>query len=121
MDARLLWRAIAVQLAAVAVLFLLLLALPLPNGFFRDYGPVTGPVAWIACALITARVLSLATRRVLVCALGSGAIAAILGLLVGHAAGLLLAVVVFGLLCAALPVTRPGVESSGSPGAWSRG
>ncbi len=121
MDAGFLWRAMAVQLAAVAALFAILLALPLPEGFFRDYGPVTGPVAWIVCALITARVLSLPTRLVLVCALGSGAVAAILGLLVGHTAGLVVAIVVFGLLCAALPTARPSVESGRGPGAWSRG
>ena len=102
----------AVQFVAVALLFVLLLALPLPDGFFRYYGPVTGPVAWIGCAVITARVLPLPTPLVLVCAFGSGAVAAILGLLVGHAAGLVVAIIVFGLLCAALPVVRPGVESS---------
>lgn len=106
------WRAMAVQLVGVAVLFALLLALPLAEDFFREYGPVTGPAAWVVCALITAAALSLRTPFVLACALGSGAVAAILGLLVGHTVGLVLAIVVFGLLCAALPAAKPGVESS---------
>ena len=38
MNSRLFWKALAVQAAAVAVLFGVLVALPLPDDFFEDVG-----------------------------------------------------------------------------------
>jgi hypothetical protein len=56
------WKALGVQAAAVAVLFGVLVALPLDEDFFENWGFVVGPTAWLACSLLTARVLSLPAR-----------------------------------------------------------
>ena len=58
MDLQTLWKAALVQLLAVGVLFAAL-ALALPREFFVDWGWITGPAAWMLCAALTARVLSL--------------------------------------------------------------
>jgi hypothetical protein len=85
------------QLIAVAALFVLLLAVPLPGDFFRDYGAVIGPVSWVGCALLAGRVLSLRVGVALAAALASGAVAANGGLLLSHSLGLALGVAGFGL------------------------
>ena len=59
MDSRLFWKSIVVQAAFVGVLFAILIALPLPDDFFEDYGWITGPVAWFGCSVLTARVLDI--------------------------------------------------------------
>ena len=53
-----LWRAAAAQVVAVAALSLIL-AVTLPHSFFDDWGWITGPVAWLACAALTAWALHL--------------------------------------------------------------
>ena len=58
MDGSVLWRAAAFQLATVAALSVLL-ALALPRSFFDDWGWITGPAAWLLCAVLTARLLDL--------------------------------------------------------------
>ena len=50
-DVSLLWRSALVQLIAVGVLFAIL-AILLPKSFFEDWGWITGPVAWMACAAL---------------------------------------------------------------------
>ena len=100
MDVRLGLRAAAVQAAVVALLFALLVALPLREGFFRDYGTVTGPVAWTLAALATAAILRLAAARGLVAALASGLAAAAIGVAVGHTPGLVVGLVLFGVAVA---------------------
>ena len=99
MDSGLFLRAFAVQALAVVLLFALLVALPLGEDFFRDYGFLTGPVAWALCSLVTAMVLSLPRGLVLFAALAGGVAAAIVGLLASHTAGLLVALLVFGASC----------------------
>jgi hypothetical protein len=94
-DLHLFWRALVVQGVAVLALFALLVALPLPDGFFRDWGFLVGPAAWAACALATARVLSLRDRAALVAALVGGALGAITLVAVGHSPALLVALVGF--------------------------
>lgn len=95
-------RAGVVQLVAVGVLFLVL-AVTVSHGFFKDWGWLVGPAAWLSCAAVTARVLRLPTERVLMAAVLSGVLSAI-GVLVGvHSLGLVLAIVAFGLLCGHIP------------------
>lgn len=98
MDGSLAWRAALVQLALVAGLFALLLALPLSRDFFRDYGAVVGPLSWLGCSLGTGRLLSLGSSSTLLTALASGVAAALVGVAGSHAAGLIVAVVVFGVV-----------------------
>ena len=58
MDRSIAVTAVVVQIAAVAVVAIVLAVL-LPKSFFEDWGWLSGPVAWIACAAVTARVLGL--------------------------------------------------------------
>ena len=100
MDTRLFWRALVVQGLAVAALSAVLVALPLGDGFFEDYGFATGPVAWLACSLVTARVLSLPIPFVLFAALAGGVAATIVLLAVSHWAGVAAGLLVFAASCA---------------------
>lgn len=105
MDWRVAIRAGLTQLVSVAVLSLAL-GLALPRSFFEDWGWLAGPGAWIACALLTARVTGLAVAPVLVGAALAGVpsvVAVIAGL---HWLGALIAVVVLALWCGRLAVDR---------------
>jgi len=107
MDPAVLWRASAVQAAGVALLFALLIAAPLPEGFFREYGWATGPIAWLLCSIVTARVVRLPAAFALLCALASGAAAAAIGLVLSHTVGLVAGVALFGVLCSLQRRTMP--------------
>ncbi len=100
MNLALLWRSAALQAALVAVVFAILVIAPLPEGFFRQYGVVTGPVAWIVCAAVTGALLHLGWPTTVLATLVSGALAAALGLLLTHTVGLAFAVLAFGTVCA---------------------
>ena len=100
MDQRLFWRAALVQAAAVAVVFGILVALPLPDDFFEDYGIVAGPLAWILCAVVTALILKLPWQLALFAA-AAGGIAGVLVDIAGakHYIALPIAVAVFAACC----------------------
>ena len=99
MDARLVAKALAVQAAAVLLLFAVLVALPLPKGFFEDYGFATGPLAWILCTFVTSRILSLPLGRAYAAAALGGLAGVAAFLAIGHSAGMIAALIVFGLSC----------------------
>lgn len=99
MDKGLFLRSLAVQALAVALLFAVLLALPLGDDFFEDYGYVTGPVAWIACSLVTARVLKLPAGLVLFAALAGGVAGGLVALATSHTVGLVISLLVFAASC----------------------
>lgn len=102
MDSAILWRVAVVQVVAVAVLSLLL-GLVFSHGFFVDWGWLVGPLSWMACAWVTARVVGLPEGPVLVRAALSG-IPSLLFVLVGlHWLGAAVAVAVFAAWCARLP------------------
>ena len=106
MDRSVLWRAAVAQLIAVAALSLLL-AVTLPRSFFDDWGWVTGPAAWLACAALTAWALRLDVPAVLIGAVVAGipsALAVIAGV---HWLGVAVAVAAFAAWCAWL-AQRPG-------------
>ncbi len=92
-------RSLAVQAVLVAILFGLLVALPLPGDFFKDYGFATGPVAWIVCSILTARILSLPAGLALFAALAGGVAGGLVGLVAGHGAGLGVSLLVFAASC----------------------
>jgi hypothetical protein len=101
-----LWRAAMIQVVAVAALSLLLAVL-LPHSFFDDWGWLTGPIAWLACAGLTAWALNLELRGVLLGAVLAGipsAIAVVAGV---HWLGVAIAVAAFAAWCAWL-AARPG-------------
>jgi hypothetical protein len=101
-DARLFWKALAVQTAAIALLFAVLVALPLPKGFFEDAGFATGPIAWILCSFATARILSLPTS-VAVGATALGGLAGVAAFLaINHTAGIVAGLLVFAAGCGTL-------------------
>lgn len=108
MDSSVLWRAAVVQLVTVAALSVLL-ALMLPDSFFDDWGWLTGPLGWVACAALTAWVLKLEVRGVLLGAVLAGipsALAVIAGV---HWLGVAIAVAAFAAWCAWL-ARRPEGE-----------
>src|SRR5215212_10150519 len=99
MDSSLAARAAVTQGLLVAALFALLIALPLPEDFVEDYGWITGPVAWAACALATGRILSLPGSLVLFAAAAGGVAGAVVGIALDHTVGLVVAVAVFAASC----------------------
>jgi hypothetical protein len=99
MNARLFWKSLGVQAAAVAVLFGILVALPLGDDFFDDWGFAVGPIAWLACSLLTARVLALPLAYVLFAAVAGGVAGTIVLLVASHWAGVAAALLVFAASC----------------------
>jgi hypothetical protein len=99
-------RSIVVQALIVGVLFGMLVALPLPDDFFKDYGYVTGPLAWIVCSILTARILSLPAGLVLFAALAGGVAGGLVGLAASHTAGLVVSLLVFGASCGGYDAER---------------
>jgi len=94
------WRVTVVQLVAVAVLSLLLAAL-FSHGFFEDLGWLVGPLAWLGCAWLTAKVVGLEPARTLVRAVAAGVVSVLFVLVGLHWLGALVAVGLFAYLCAA--------------------
>lgn len=107
MDKEILWRVAVVQVAAVAALSLLL-GLLLPHSFFQDWGWLAGPLTWMLCAWLTARVVGLPEAPVLVRAALVG-IPSVLFVILGlHWLGAAVAIAVFALWCATLPRPMAG-------------
>lgn len=106
MDTSLLWRSALVQLIAVGVLFAIL-AILLPHSFFDSWGWIVGPVAWMLCAALTARVLGLPLGNTLLGALLAGIPDAVCVLIGLHTVGDVIAIVLFALWCGWMPRQRP--------------
>ena len=107
MDTEILWRVALVQVVAV-VLLSLLLGLLLPDSFFESWGWLSGPLAWLACAWLTARVVGLAVEPVLIRALLAG-IPSLLFVLIGlHWLGVIAVVAIFAVWCSYLPRPMAG-------------
>ncbi|MEA2332136.1 MAG: hypothetical protein QOH58_2274 [Thermoleophilaceae bacterium] len=98
MNARLFWKSLAVQAIAVALPFVLL-GLALDREFFEDWGFVVGPVVWLACSMVTARVLALPAGYALFSAVAGGVAGAIVMLATSHIAGMAAALLVFAASC----------------------
>ncbi len=105
-DRSLLWRAAAVQAAAVAVLSVIL-AVALGKAFFVDWGWLAGPAAWLVCSLVTARVLGLAMAPTVLGAALAGLPAGAAVVLGVHWLGTALAVGLFALWCARVSSSTP--------------
>lgn len=100
MNKALFWRTLAVQAVAVAILSGILIALPLSHDFFKDWGFVVGPVAWAACSVVSARVLSIPLVFALFAALAGGVAGALVSLVTSHWVGVGVGLVVFAASCA---------------------
>jgi hypothetical protein len=106
MDRSVLWRSAVLQVVGVAAISLVLAA-TLPHSFFEDWGWITGPLAWLGCAAVTAWALQLDVRGVLVGAVLAGipsALAVVAGV---HWLGVAIAIAAFAAWCAWL-AQRPG-------------
>jgi hypothetical protein len=99
MDTSLFWKVVLVQAGAVALVSVAL-ALALPHDFFEDWGWVAGPGAWLACSLLTARVLGLGLPLTLAGAAVAGVVSLVAVLAGVHWLGAALAVLVFAAWCA---------------------
>jgi hypothetical protein len=102
LDTSILWRSAVVQLVAVAVLSIIL-AILLPHSFFDTWGWITGPVAWMLCAALTARVLDLPPGSTLLGAVLAGIPSVICVLIGAHTVGEVIAICLFAVWCARLP------------------
>jgi hypothetical protein len=106
------WRAAGVQLLLVAIAFGVLLALPLDEDFFDDYGLIVGPVVWILCSLGTGRILSLPLDLTLFAAAAGGVAGTLVGLVTDHIPGLIAGIAVFGASCAGYEAARDERDST---------
>ena len=102
LDSAILWRVAVVQAAAVAVLSVVL-ALIFSHGFFESWGWLVGPLAWMACAWLTARVVGLPEAPVLVRAAGAGVVSLLFVLIGLHWLGAIFAIGIFAAWCARIP------------------
>jgi hypothetical protein len=97
-NARLFWKSLAVQAIAVAIPFAAL-GLALDRAFFEDWGWAVGPVVWLGCSLVTARLLALPLGYVLFSALAGGVAGTVVMLAASHLAGMGAALLVFAASC----------------------
>jgi hypothetical protein len=97
-DGSILWRAALIQALAVTALSLLLVV-ALPHSFFEEWGWLSGPAAWFACAAVTGRLLGLPVVRVLVGAALAGVLSAAAVLAGLHWLGVAIAIVAFAAWC----------------------
>jgi hypothetical protein len=108
-DSEILWRVAVVQAVGVAVLSLLL-ALIFSHGFFESWGWLAGPLAWMLCAWVTARVVGLPEAPVLIRAAVAGLLSVLFVLVGLHWLGAAAAVAIFAVWCSRLP--RPLADAS---------
>ena len=110
MDSSLFARAALVQALLVGALFAVLIALPLGDDFFEDYGWITGPIAWVGCAAVAARILSLPPALAVFAAVAGGGAGAIVGVAIDHTLGLVVAIAVFAASCAGYETADPATQ-----------
>lgn len=101
MDSRLFWKAAALQVALVGVLFALL-AVALSEDFFDDWGLLVGPLAWLACSLVTGRVLGIGVQFALFAAIAGGVAAAVVDFAGPHWLAIVAGIGVFAASAASL-------------------
>jgi hypothetical protein len=98
LDSTIFTKSLLIQLLAVAAVSLVL-GLLLPKSFFESWGWLSGPTAWLACALLTAAVLRLDLARTVLGAALAG-LPSIIFVVVGvHWLGALFAALLFAAWC----------------------
>jgi len=98
LNARLFWKALIVQFIVVAIPFAIL-GLALDEDFFEDWGWLVGPVVWLACSVVTGRILKLPLAYVLFSAVAGGVAGLLVMLATNHTPGLIAALLVFSASC----------------------
>jgi len=103
---------------AVALLSILL-ALIFSHGFFITWGWLAGPLSWLGCAWLTARVVGLDPAATLIRAAIAGLIALLAVVFGQHWLGAIVATGLFAYLCAidARANHPTGAMRRGAPGA----
>jgi hypothetical protein len=96
--ARLFWKALVIQAIVVAIPFAIL-GLALPESFFEDWGWLVGPVIWLACSVVSGRILDIPLPYVLFSAVAGGVAGLIVMLVATHWAGMIAALLVFAASC----------------------
>ena len=110
MNARLFWKALLVQFIVVAIPFAIL-GLALDEDFFEDWGWLVGPVVWLACSVVTGRILNLPLAYVLFSAVAGGVAGLLVMLATSHTPGLIAALLVFSASCGSYdPDIEPSTE-----------
>ncbi len=94
MNVRLFWKALIVQAVCVAIPFVAL-ALLLPDSFFEDWGWIVGPLVWLACSAVTARLIDQPVPIALFSAMAGGVAGLIVLLVASHLPGMVVALLVF--------------------------
>jgi len=97
-NARLFWKSLVVQAVAVAIPFAIL-GVALDRDFFEDWGWAVGPAVWLACSVVTARVLALPLGYVLFSAVAGGVAGLLVMLATSHLPGMGAALLVFAASC----------------------
>jgi hypothetical protein len=97
-NARLFWKSLAVQAVVIAIPFAIL-ALTLDESFFKTWGWAVGPAIWLACSLVSARILAIPRGYVLFSAVAGGVAGAIVMVATSHTPGLIAALLVFAASC----------------------
>jgi hypothetical protein len=110
LNARLFWKALAVQAIVIAVPFAIL-GLALDEDFFEDWGWLVGPVVWLAASIVTGRILALPLAYVVFSAVAGGVAGLLVMLATSHLPGLLAALLVFAASCGSYD-TRLETEST---------
>lgn len=99
-NSQLFWRALLAQAACAGVPFVVLVALPLPEDLFEDFGFVIGPVIWLAAAYVASRFIPAPTSLVMFSALAGLVAGTIVMLATSHSPGGIVALLVFAASCA---------------------
>ena len=100
MNSQLFWRALLAQAVCAGIPFAVLVALPLPEDLFEDFGFVIGPVIWLAAAYLASRFIPVPASLVMFSALAGLVAGAIVMLATSHTPGGIVALLVFSASCA---------------------
>jgi hypothetical protein len=98
LDKKIFIKSLIIQLLAVAAVSLIL-ALLLPKSFFESWGWLSGPTAWLLCALATGSVLSLDPFRTVLGAALAGLPSVVFVIAGIHWLGALFAALLFAAWC----------------------
>lgn len=113
MNSQLFWRALLAQAVCAGVPFVVLVALPLPDDLFDDYGFVIGPAIWLAAAYLASRFIPAPRSLVMFAALAGLVAGTIVMLATSHTAGGIVALLVFAASCAGYDDAREHVTAGG--------
>lgn len=116
MNSQLFWRALVIQALCAGVPFAVLVALPLPEDLFEDYGFVIGPAIWLAAAFVASRFIPAPTSLVMFAALAGLVAGTLVMLAASHTAGGIVALLVFSASCAGYDPERERVAAGASGG-----